>query len=94
MIARLRTAAVLGTATALAWTATLPLLPPASGADSPGPVDARAPAVVVLDGVRVRLRAGTEQVVTVNHTRGYRARVTFWRLTDAGWTRRFDQHGR
>ena len=51
--------------------------------------EARAPSVVVLDGVRVRLRAGTEQVVTVNHTRGHRARVTFWRLKDSGWTRRF-----
>jgi L,D-peptidoglycan transpeptidase YkuD (ErfK/YbiS/YcfS/YnhG family) len=37
----------------------------------------------------VQLRSGTEQVVTVNRTRGYRARVTFWRLTDSGWTERF-----
>ena len=59
---------------------------PGLGADATGR-GARAPATVVLDGVRVRLRAGTEQVVTVNHTRGYRARVTFWRLTDTGWTR-------
>jgi L,D-peptidoglycan transpeptidase YkuD (ErfK/YbiS/YcfS/YnhG family) len=87
---RVRAASVLGAATALVWAATPVLLPPASGGDgAPGSVAARAPATVVLDGVRVRLRAGTEQVVTVNHTRGYRARVTFWRLTDSGWTRRF-----
>jgi L,D-peptidoglycan transpeptidase YkuD (ErfK/YbiS/YcfS/YnhG family) len=42
----------------------------------------------VLDGVPVHLRAGTEQVVTVNHTDGYRARVTFWRLTGTGWRAR------
>lgn len=62
----------------------------------PGPARAvepdspRAGAVVVLDGVRVKLRANTAQVVTVNRTRGYHARVTFWRLTDPGWTRRFE----
>ena len=40
-----------------------------------------------LDGVRVRLPSGTTQVVTVNHTRGYHARVTFWRLDRrrSGW---------
>jgi L,D-peptidoglycan transpeptidase YkuD (ErfK/YbiS/YcfS/YnhG family) len=27
--------------------------------------------------------------VTVNHTDGYHARVTFWKLTDAGWAERF-----
>lgn len=54
------------------------------------PAETRGGDVVVLDGVRVTLRAGTEQVVTVNHTGGSRARVTFWRLTDDGWTRRFD----
>ena len=27
----------------------------------------------------------TAQVVTVNHTRGYHARVTWWVRTDAGW---------
>jgi L,D-peptidoglycan transpeptidase YkuD (ErfK/YbiS/YcfS/YnhG family) len=79
------------TAVALALVATMLALPPASGADvAPGSDDrARAPSAVVLDGVRVHLRTGTEQVVTVNHTRGHRARVTFWRLTDAGWMRRF-----
>ena len=28
-------------------------------------------------------------MVTVNHTDGYRARVTFWKLTDTGWVQRF-----
>ena len=54
------------------------------------PATAGTPDVVVLDGVRVHLRGGTEQVVTVNHTHGFRARITFWRLTDEGWTKRFE----
>ena len=44
---------------------------------------------VTLDGVKVQLSEGTQQVVTVNHTDGYRARVTFWKLTDTGWVQRF-----
>jgi L,D-peptidoglycan transpeptidase YkuD (ErfK/YbiS/YcfS/YnhG family) len=40
-----------------------------------GPAAART---IHLDGVAVRLPAGTSQVVTVNHTRRHRARVTFW----------------
>jgi len=78
-------------AVAVACVATGLALPPAAAepAEAAVPVEARAPSTVVLDGVRVRLRAGTEQVVTVNHTRGYRARVTFWRLEDSGWTQRF-----
>ena len=39
--------------------------------------------------MKVQLSEGTEQVVTVNHTDGYRARVTFWKLTDTGWRARF-----
>jgi L,D-peptidoglycan transpeptidase YkuD (ErfK/YbiS/YcfS/YnhG family) len=50
---------------------------------------ALAASPTVLDGVPVHLRPGTEQVVTVNHTDGYRARVTFWKLTEAGWMARF-----
>ena len=42
-----------------------------------------------LDGVKVQLREGTQQVVTVNYTDGYRARVTFWKRTDTGWRARF-----
>jgi L,D-peptidoglycan transpeptidase YkuD (ErfK/YbiS/YcfS/YnhG family) len=48
---------------------------------------ALAASPTVLDGVPVHLRPGTEQVVTVNHTDGYRARVTFWKLTEAGTKR-------
>jgi L,D-peptidoglycan transpeptidase YkuD (ErfK/YbiS/YcfS/YnhG family) len=44
---------------------------------------------VVLDGVHVHLRKGTEQVVTVNRTHGYHARVTLWRLTNGTWQARF-----
>jgi L,D-peptidoglycan transpeptidase YkuD (ErfK/YbiS/YcfS/YnhG family) len=56
--------------------ATLLLAPAPSYADS-----------VELDGVQVRVTAETGQVVTVNHTRGYRARVTWWARTDSGWVR-------
>jgi L,D-peptidoglycan transpeptidase YkuD (ErfK/YbiS/YcfS/YnhG family) len=42
-----------------------------------------------LDGVRVHLEPGTQQVVTVNHTDGYHARVTFWKLGGSGWRARF-----
>ena len=55
------------------------------------PATAEAPLsvrdVVELGGVRVELRAGTTQVVTVDHTRGTRARVSLWRLTRDGWRR-------
>ena len=42
-----------------------------------------------LDGVRVQLRPGTEQVVTVDHTEGHHATVTFWKRTGSGWQARF-----
>ena len=45
---------------------------------------------VTLGGVRVALREHTQQVVTVNHTRGYHARVGFWVLRHGHWTRRYD----
>jgi len=51
---------------------------------APTPVQA-APGHVRLDGVDVRLRDGTTQVVTVNHTTGYRARVTWWVQRDGRW---------
>lgn len=41
---------------------------------------------VTLDGVRVALKTGTRQVVTVNHTRGSYARVTLWRKSHGRWT--------
>ncbi len=43
---------------------------------------------VTLDGVRVRVTEQTEQVLTVNHTRGYRARVVWWTRDGGGWTER------
>lgn len=53
------------------------------------PAGAAERETVTLDGVRVVLREGTEQVVTVNRTRGYRARVSWWVLTGEGeWDRR------
>jgi L,D-peptidoglycan transpeptidase YkuD (ErfK/YbiS/YcfS/YnhG family) len=60
------------------------LAPTASAPAAPAPAQAD---VVRLDGVRVELRAGTMQVVTVNHTRGVRARVSLWRLAADGWRR-------
>lgn len=49
-----------------------------------GPTPAEA-GTLRLDGVTVRLPAGSTEVVTVNHTRGHRARVVFWRLQDGRW---------
>jgi L,D-peptidoglycan transpeptidase YkuD (ErfK/YbiS/YcfS/YnhG family) len=46
-----------------------------------------APDHVRLDGVDVALRAGTRQVVTVNRTSGYHARVSLWSLRDGHWRR-------
>jgi L,D-peptidoglycan transpeptidase YkuD (ErfK/YbiS/YcfS/YnhG family) len=39
-----------------------------------------------LGGVRVALRPDTRQVVTVNHTRGFHARVGFWVHRQGRWT--------
>jgi L,D-peptidoglycan transpeptidase YkuD (ErfK/YbiS/YcfS/YnhG family) len=38
-----------------------------------------------LDGVSVRMPYGTKQVITVNHTSGWHARVILWRRTSSGW---------
>jgi L,D-peptidoglycan transpeptidase YkuD (ErfK/YbiS/YcfS/YnhG family) len=51
------------------------------------PVEAAT--TVRLDGVTVRLRPGTSQVVTANRTSGHHARVTFWALDHGRWTKRF-----
>lgn len=50
-----------------------------------GPTAARVSDAVTLGGVHVRLRRGTTQVVTVNHTRGWHARVTFWVRRPGAW---------
>ena len=42
---------------------------------------------VTLDGVRVGLREHTRQVVTVNHTHGYHARIGYWVLRQGHWTK-------
>jgi L,D-peptidoglycan transpeptidase YkuD (ErfK/YbiS/YcfS/YnhG family) len=44
-----------------------------------------APATVALDGVDVRLRASTRQVVTAKHTGGHSARLTWWVEEDGQW---------
>jgi L,D-peptidoglycan transpeptidase YkuD (ErfK/YbiS/YcfS/YnhG family) len=49
---------------------------------------ARAADTVVLGGVHVTLRPGTRQVVAVDHTRGYHARVSLWTWSRGGWHRR------
>ena len=49
------------------------------------PVPSASAATVRLDGVNVRLQPGTTQVVTVNRTRSWHARVTFWRKISSGW---------
>jgi len=49
---------------------------------------ARQGDTIELGGVTVHLRRGTRQVVTVKHTHGWHARVTFWRKTNRdGWKR-------
>lgn len=40
-----------------------------------------------LGGVRVALAPGTRQVVSVNHTRGYHARVALWTKRQGRWQR-------
>lgn len=52
------------------------------------PTPAEAAGQVRLDGVEVRLRADTTQVVTVNHTAGHRARVTWWVQRHGRWRQR------
>lgn len=68
---------------ALVLVATLLTAPATATAEAPS--SGRGASSVVLDGVTVRLRPRTTQVVTVNHTRGYRARVTLWRLAGDHW---------
>src|SRR6478735_4894494 len=49
------------------------------------PAPAASATTVTLDGVRVGLQPGTRQVVTVNHTRSWHARVTLWEHGAGGW---------
>jgi L,D-peptidoglycan transpeptidase YkuD (ErfK/YbiS/YcfS/YnhG family) len=45
---------------------------------------------VTLGGVSVTLRAHTRQVVTVDHTHGYHARIGFWVERQGRWRRVYD----
>ena len=79
------------TATVLAAALLTPTGSPAS-ATSEAAVAARGGDRVRLDGVRVRLRPGTRQVVTVNHTSGHQARVVYWQRSRGHWRRQFTAH--
>ena len=61
--------------------------PPAAGTSTSGDT-------VTLDGVVVQLRPETRQVLTVNHTRSYLARVTLWRLVGSEWSQMLRVTGR
>ena len=49
------------------------------------PTPPASAATVRLGGVRVFLRPGTTQVVTVDHTRAWHARVLLWQRGGSGW---------
>lgn len=68
----------------LAATVTISAAVLALPAAGPAPA-AAAGGEVTLGGVRVSLHEHTRQVVTVNHTRGYHARVGFWVRRHGGW---------
>lgn len=60
------------------------------GSDDPGTsAETAVRTRVTLGDVRVRLRPGTRQVVTVNHRGGHDARVSYWVLRGTAWQRRF-----
>jgi L,D-peptidoglycan transpeptidase YkuD (ErfK/YbiS/YcfS/YnhG family) len=63
--------------------AVLPLLAVAM-TTSPAPAATHA---ITLGGVRVALPDGSRQVVTVNHTRGFHARVAYWVLRGGRWSK-------
>jgi len=68
--------------------APVPTLAPAGATASSEQHRSRA-SEVRLDGVTVQLRKRTRQVVTVNRTRGYHARVTYWTKNGGHWRERF-----
>jgi L,D-peptidoglycan transpeptidase YkuD (ErfK/YbiS/YcfS/YnhG family) len=61
---------------------------PVAGTGPFGAAPADAADGVRLDGVTVRVRAGTRQVVTVNRTAGFHARVTLWAHRHGEWVKR------
>ncbi|MGH3498725.1 MAG: L,D-transpeptidase family protein [Nocardioidaceae bacterium] len=81
--------AVFAVLAVLAGLAGPPALTTSTPASATSAAQARSGRTVTLDGVRVSLRTGTKQVVTVNHTRGWHARVTFWRWQGGGWHLRY-----
>ncbi len=72
---------------ALLAAALIALGAPATTPDAPVAPRAATATTVTLGGVTVRLPAGSRQVVTVNHTRGTRARVVLWQQDASGWHR-------
>jgi len=60
---------------------------PATTPDAPVGGRAATSTHVTLSGVDVTLPPGSRQVVTVNHTRGTRARVALWEADASGWHR-------
>jgi L,D-peptidoglycan transpeptidase YkuD (ErfK/YbiS/YcfS/YnhG family) len=58
-----------------------------SASAAPAEETARA-SQVRLDGVTVKLKRNTRQVVTVNRTSGYHARVTYWVKSRGSWHQR------
>lgn len=73
----------------------LTMVPPVAAGAQPAPGLGEAASrmsragEVILDGVKVRLRARTRQVVTVNRSRGHHARVAYWVLRNGRWRERF-----
>ena len=76
-------------ATALLAPAPAPAAPPAATASAPAAARTLAGDRVRLDGVPVRVRRGTRQVLTVNRTSGWHARVVWWQSSDGRWRRQF-----
>ena len=76
------------TATVVASVLVAPLPSPPAAGEGP-PEAARGAQRLHLDGVPVRVRRATRQVVTVNHTTGWHARVIYWQRSDGRWRRQF-----
>jgi L,D-peptidoglycan transpeptidase YkuD (ErfK/YbiS/YcfS/YnhG family) len=49
------------------------------------PISSAGASIIRLGGVRVALQPGTTQVITVNRTRSWRARVVLWERSASGW---------
>lgn len=79
---RTRPRTLLGLVLALLLAAT-PLV--ASTPTATAKASAAAPSTVVLGGVSVHLQPGTTQVITVNRTSGWHARVVFWQRITHDW---------